>query len=83
MGETGVWKKITDAIMTTTLFTQLPTECVTGDTSCNIMYDTCPFAITYFTLTSKFEQHILEKIDVPVDNCVNRIQPEEILCIAL
>lgn len=41
MGETGVWKKITDAIMTTTLFTQFPTECVTGDTICNIMYDTC------------------------------------------
>lgn len=26
--------------MTTTLFTQLPTACVTGDTICSIMYDT-------------------------------------------
>lgn len=37
MGETGVWKKITELTMTTTRFTQLPTEWVTGDTLCNIM----------------------------------------------
>ena len=35
-GETGVWKKITKETMTTTRFTQLPTEWVTGDTICNI-----------------------------------------------
>lgn len=28
--------------MTTTRLTQLPMECVTGDTRCKIMYDTCP-----------------------------------------
>lgn len=37
IGETGVWKKITELTMTTTRFTQLPTEWVTGDTLCNIM----------------------------------------------
>lgn len=30
--------------MTTTRFTQFPTECVTGDTLASIMYDTCIFA---------------------------------------
>ena len=37
MGETGVLKKSTEVTMTTTLFTQLPTEWVTGDTLANIM----------------------------------------------
>jgi len=36
-GETGVWKKMTELTMTTTRFTQLPTEWVTGDTLCNII----------------------------------------------
>lgn len=40
-GETGVWKKMTELTMTTTRFTQLPTEWVTGDTLCNIIYETC------------------------------------------
>lgn len=39
-GETGVWKKRMDDVITTTRFTQFPTECVTGDTISNIMYDT-------------------------------------------
>lgn len=42
-GETGVLKKMTELTMTTTRFTQFPTECVTGDTLANIMYDTCIF----------------------------------------
>ena len=29
---TGVWKKTTEEQMTTTLYTQLPTEWVTGET---------------------------------------------------
>lgn len=37
MGETGVRKKSTEETMTTTRFTQLATEWVTGDTLCNIM----------------------------------------------
>lgn len=41
IGETGLLKKRTDVTMTTTRFTQLPTECVTGDTLANIMYETC------------------------------------------
>lgn len=41
MGDTGVQKKITDATITTTRFTQLPTECVRGDTFASIMNDTC------------------------------------------
>jgi hypothetical protein len=36
-GETAVLKMITELTMTTTRFTQLPTEWVTGDTLCNIM----------------------------------------------
>lgn len=40
MGVTGVWKKITEDIMTTTRFTQFPTEWVTGDTICRIIYET-------------------------------------------
>ena len=40
-GETGIWKNITEETMTTTRFTQFPTEWVTGDTICNIIYDTC------------------------------------------
>lgn len=43
-GETGVLKKMTELTMTTTRFTQFPTECVTGDTLASIMYDTCIFA---------------------------------------
>lgn len=41
MGETGVWKKMTEETMTTTRFTQFPTACVTGDTICSIIYETC------------------------------------------
>ena len=37
ISETGVWKKKIEDTMTTTRFTQLPTECVTGDTLCSIM----------------------------------------------
>ena len=37
----GFWKKMTDATITMTRFKQLPMECVTGDTRCKIMYDTC------------------------------------------
>lgn len=40
IGETGVWKERTEVTMTTTRFTQLPTEWVTGDTLSNIMYET-------------------------------------------
>lgn len=40
MGETGVWKKITEDTMTTIRFTQFPTEWVTGDTICRIEYET-------------------------------------------
>ena len=43
-GETGIWKNITEETMTTTRFTQFPTEWVTGDTICNIIYDTCWYA---------------------------------------
>lgn len=53
MGETGVLKKSTDDTITTTRLTQLPTEWVTGDTRCNIMYETCGqyhFSITIHTL---------------------------------
>lgn len=46
MGETGVLKKRTEVTMTTTRFTQLPTEWVTGDTFDSIIYD------TYFTCSS-------------------------------
>lgn len=42
MGETGIWKIITEETITTTRFTQFPTECVTGDIICNIMYETYP-----------------------------------------
>lgn len=38
--DTGVLKKSTDVTMTTTRFTQFPTECVTGVTLDKIMYDT-------------------------------------------
>lgn len=41
IGETGVRKKRTEVTITTTRFTQLPTEWVTGDTRCKIMYETC------------------------------------------
>lgn len=41
IGETGVRKKRTEVTITTTLLTQLPTEWVTGDTRCKIMYETC------------------------------------------
>lgn len=44
-GETGVLKKMTELTITTTRFTQFPTECVTGDTLASIMYDTCIFRI--------------------------------------
>jgi len=37
-------KNRTDVTMTTTRFTQLPTEWVTGDTLARIMYDTCWYA---------------------------------------
>ena len=37
----GFWKKMTEATITITRFRQLPMECVTGDTRCRIMYDTC------------------------------------------
>lgn len=37
----GVLKKRTDDTMTTTRFTQLATECVTGDTLARIMYEIC------------------------------------------
>lgn len=37
MGETGVRKKTTELTITTTRFTQLPTEWVTGDTLCKII----------------------------------------------
>lgn len=37
MGVTAVLKKRTELTMTTTRFTQFPTECVTGDTLCNII----------------------------------------------
>uniref|UniRef100_J3MSC6 Uncharacterized protein n=1 Tax=Oryza brachyantha TaxID=4533 RepID=J3MSC6_ORYBR len=37
IGETGVLKNRTDVTMTTTRLTQLPTECVTGDTLARIM----------------------------------------------
>ena len=40
-GDTGLRKNNTEEAMTTTLFTQLPTECVTGVTCCKIMYETC------------------------------------------
>jgi len=40
MGETGVLKKRTEVTMTTTLFTQLPTEWVTGETLARIIYET-------------------------------------------
>ena len=44
MGDTGFLKKMTAATITTTRFTQLPTECVTGDTRCRIMYENCWYA---------------------------------------
>lgn len=34
---TGFWKTNTEATMTTTRFTQLPMEWVTGETRCRIM----------------------------------------------
>lgn len=37
VSEIGVRKKKIEATMTTTRFTQLPTECVTGDTLCSII----------------------------------------------
>ena len=40
-GDTGLRKNNTEEAMTTTLFTQLPTECVTGVTCCKIIYETC------------------------------------------
>jgi len=39
--ETGVWKKMTEETMITTRFTLFATECVTGDTISNIIYETC------------------------------------------
>lgn len=45
----GFWKKMTEATITITRFRQLPMECVTGDTRCRIMYDTC-------ALTQRSEQ---------------------------
>lgn len=41
MGDTGVQEKMTNVTITTTRFTQLPTECVRGDTFASIMNDTC------------------------------------------
>lgn len=41
IGETGVRKKTTEVTITATRFTQFPTEWVTGDTLCNIIYATC------------------------------------------
>ena len=41
IGDTGLRKNNTEEAMTTTLFTQFPTECVTGVTCCKIIYDTC------------------------------------------
>ena len=38
---TGVAKKKTEAMMTTTRLTQFPMECVTGLTRERIMYETC------------------------------------------
>lgn len=40
-GDTAVRKKRTELTITTTRLTQFPTEWVTGDTRCNIMYETC------------------------------------------
>lgn len=37
MGDTVVWKKTTEEIITITRFTQFPTEWVTGDTICSII----------------------------------------------
>ena len=40
--------------MTMTRFRQFPMECVTGDTRCRIMYDTCRAADTYIIITLAF-----------------------------
>jgi hypothetical protein len=62
IGETGVWKKITEETITTTRFTQFPTECVTGDTFSNIPYETChqihlaPISIIDVTMLNKYYQ---------------------------
>ena len=37
----GFWKKMTEATMTMTRLRQFPMECVTGDTLCRIIYETC------------------------------------------
>ncbi len=46
----GFWKKMTEATITITRFRQLPIECVTGDTRCRIMYDTCDTSAAFRTL---------------------------------
>lgn len=40
----GFWKNSTEATITMTRLRQFPMECVTGDTRCRIMYDTCSAA---------------------------------------
>jgi hypothetical protein len=37
IGETGVWKKMTELTITITRFRQFATECVTGDTLSSII----------------------------------------------
>jgi len=53
-GETGVLKKMTELTITTTRFTQFPTECVTGDTLANIMYDTCIIHISEMSIQIRY-----------------------------
>lgn len=57
IGVTGVWKKITEETMTTTRFTQFPTECVTGDTFSNIPYETCHQMLALFTFNTNYWCH--------------------------
>ena len=53
IGEMGVLKMKIEATMTTTRFTVLPTEWVTGETLANIIYDTCQFQ------TTKLIKHVM------------------------
>jgi hypothetical protein len=64
IGDTGVLKNRTDVTMTTTRFTQLPTECVTGDTLARIMYDTFDKS-KFRTCKNFFNKHVRTEDDTP------------------
>ncbi len=66
----GFWKKMTEATITITRFRQLPIECVTGDTRCRIMYDTCDTSAAFRTLQLQctFVQSIVYPNLVPLQS---------------